>query len=236
MNIDVGDDQINILLRVFVKWSEKLSFISTRLSTNMIFMPQEIRTCRNKNTHKICCWMIPNVTSVQTGLEKFVVFSEATYKRTDVPTWWERFLCDMCRSVRLLGVFGTYRNATSSCVMSVCLSGSMQQLGCHWMEFHEILYFIIFRKYVQKIQDSLKFDKNQRHLTTSVHFWSCLISSENEKYFRENLYINPKHIFYLNNFFPEDRAVYEIVWKNMIQPDRPQWRYNMAHALRMLAN
>jgi len=66
--------------------------------------------------------MIPNVTSVQTGLEKFVVFSEAPYKRSDVPTSWESFLCDMCRSVRLLGVFATYRNATTSCVMSVCLS------------------------------------------------------------------------------------------------------------------
>jgi hypothetical protein len=28
--------------------------------------------------------------------------------------------------------------------------------------------------------------------------------------------------FMLNNLFPEDRAVYEIMWKNMVQPDRPQ--------------
>jgi hypothetical protein len=25
-----------------------------------------------------------------------------------------------------------------------------------------------------------------------------------------------------NNFFPEIRIVYEIMWKNMVQPDRPQ--------------
>jgi hypothetical protein len=24
-----------------------------------------------------------------------------------------------------------------------------------------------------------------------------------------------------NNSFPENRAVYEIMWKNMVQPDRP---------------
>jgi len=67
-----------------------------------------------------------NETSVQTGLEKFVVFSEATYKRTDMQKWWESFLCGMCRSVRLLGVFETYHNVTTSCVMSVCLSVRQQ--------------------------------------------------------------------------------------------------------------
>jgi len=25
-----------------------------------------------------------------------------------------------------------------------------------------------------------------------------------------------------NNFFKENRAVYEIVWQNMVDPDRPQ--------------
>jgi hypothetical protein len=37
----------------------------------------------------------------------------------------------------------------------------MEQLGCHWADFHEILYLIIFRKYVEKIQVSLKSDKNK---------------------------------------------------------------------------
>ena len=28
-----------------------------------------------------------------------------------------------------------------------------------------------------------------------------------------------------NNFFPENRAVYEIMWKNMVEPDRQQMEY-----------
>jgi hypothetical protein len=28
--------------------------------------------------------------------------------------------------------------------------------------------------------------------------------------------------FVFNNVFSENRAVYEIMWKNMVQPDRPQ--------------
>jgi len=34
-----------------------------------------------------------------------------------------------------------------------------------------------------------------------------------------------------NNFFSENRAFYEIMWKNIVQPDRPQmtiWRMRIA--------
>ena len=31
-----------------------------------------------------------------------------------------------------------------------------------------------------------------------------------------------KTYFVFNNFFPENRAVYEVMWKNMVQPDRSQ--------------
>jgi len=35
-----------------------------------------------------------------------------------------------------------------------------------------------------------------------------------------------KHTFYAQRYFPENRAVYEIMWKNMVQPDRPQIWYS----------
>jgi len=31
-----------------------------------------------------------------------------------------------------------------------------------------------------------------------------------------------KHTFYAQRHFPENRAVYGIMWKYMVQPDRPQ--------------
>jgi hypothetical protein len=37
----------------------------------------------------------------------------------------------------------------------------MEQLGSQWTDFHEILHFSIFRKYVEKIQVSL----NQARIT-----------------------------------------------------------------------
>jgi len=49
--------------------------------------------------------------------------------------------------------------------MYVRLSVRMEQLGSHWMDFHEILYLSIFRKSVEKIQVLLKFGKNNRYIT-----------------------------------------------------------------------
>ena len=43
--------------------------------------------------------------------------------------------------------------------------------------------------------------------------------------------------FMFNIFFPGNRVIYEIMWKNMVQPNMPQMTiYNNAHALCMLGN
>ena len=48
-------------------------------------------------------------------------------------------------------------------VTSICPSVRMEQLGFHWTDFHEIWYTrIFFQKSVEKIQVSLKSDKNMR--------------------------------------------------------------------------
>ena len=41
----------------------------------------------------------------------------------------------------------------------------MEQLGSQWTDFHEILYLSTCRKSVEKIQISLKSDKNNGHYT-----------------------------------------------------------------------
>ena len=43
---------------------------------------------------------------------------------------------------------------------SVCLTVHMEQLVSHWMDFDQILYLKIFLTSVEKIQVSLKYDKN----------------------------------------------------------------------------
>jgi hypothetical protein len=41
----------------------------------------------------------------------------------------------------------------------------MEQLGSHWTDFHEILYLIIFRKSVEKIQIAEKSNNNNGYVT-----------------------------------------------------------------------
>jgi len=65
----------------------------------------------------------------------------------------------------------------------------MEQLGSLCKDFHEILYLIIFRKPVQKIQASLKSDKNNGYFTRRriyIYDYISLISSQDTKYFRQN--------------------------------------------------
>ena len=50
-------------------------------------------------------------------------------------------------------------------IASSCLSVRMEQLGSHWMDIHEILYFRILRKSFLRIQVSLKSDKNKGYFT-----------------------------------------------------------------------
>jgi hypothetical protein len=48
--------------------------------------------------------------------------------------------------------------STISFVMSVRLSICMERLSSHWKDFHEILYFCIFRKSAEKLLRNFKFD------------------------------------------------------------------------------
>jgi hypothetical protein len=61
--------------------------------------------------------------------------------------------------------FVKFRKATISFVMSVRPSVRMEQLGTHWVDFHDILYLSVFRKTGEKIQFSLKSDEKSGHFT-----------------------------------------------------------------------
>ena len=60
-----------------------------------------------------------------------------------------------------------------------------------------------------------------------------LISTSNEKFFRQKMHKRPKHTFFylLALFFFENPAVCGIMWINIVEPERPQmtiWRMRIA--------
>ena len=88
----------------------------------------------------------------------------------------------------------------------------MEQLGSHWTYFHEIWYVSIFRRYVLKIQVSLKSDKNNRYFTWTPIYISYYISpssSYNEKCFRQNCTENQNKHFVFSNFFRKSCCLWD---------------------------
>jgi hypothetical protein len=91
--------------------------------------------------------------------------------------------------------------------------------------FSRNLGLSIFRKSVEKVQVSLESEKNNGYFTwnpTHIYDNTSMNSWQNEKCFRQNSQRKSKHIFTFNNFFSQNRAVYEIMWKNMVQLGMPQ--------------
>ena len=118
------------------------------------------------------------------------------------------------------------RKATVSFVTSVLQSVHVEELGSHWADFHEIWYFWFFRKNLLR-----KFSCHE-NLTTmtgtlrdgqhtfSIIFRSILLRMKN---ISDKIVEKLKaHILCSVIFFFENYTVYEITWKNVVEPGRPQ--------------
>jgi hypothetical protein len=98
----------------------------------------------------------------------------------------------------------------------------MEQLGSHWPYCHEILYLKSFGKSVQKAQASLKSQK----ITGTLHEDVCTFMITPRFFFRmrnisDKFAEKSKNTFYVEQIYSENRFVYEIMWKNMVDPSRP---------------
>ena len=95
----------------------------------------------------------------------------------------------------------------------------MEQLGSNRMDFHEIWYLFIFRKFIEKVQGSLNSDKNNEFFTWRPIYILLRMKNISDKICRENQ--NTLFVFQLI-FFLENCAVFEIMWKSTVESGRPQ--------------
>jgi hypothetical protein len=93
----------------------------------------------------------------------------------------------------------------------------MEQLVSYRTYFHEILYLIIFKKSVKEIQVSLKSDKNYGYLHKDL----CTFMRVYCRIRLRMRNISDKSCMENQDTF-HGYAAYVIIWKNMVQPDRPQ--------------
>jgi len=129
--------------------------------------------------------------------------------------------------VTFFSVFAKLRKATSSFVMPVCLSISpngtthLRLNECSWN-----LIFEDFRKCVEKVNVLLRAMKNNKYFTYEDEGTFMIISpwilfkmkTISDGIFRENQNTH----FRFNNYFPENSAVCEVMWRNIVQSDKPQ--------------
>jgi hypothetical protein len=92
----------------------------------------------------------------------------------------------------------------------------------------------IFRNFVEKIQILLHMTRiagtlHEDLCTFMIISRAILLTVRNvsDKYFRENH--NTQSIF--NIFFPRKSCLYEIMWKNTVEPGRPQHNTEHAHGM-----
>jgi len=140
-------------------------------------------------------------------------------------------------SFRRLRKIGEKRLTASS-----CLSVRMEPLGLHWTNFYKIWYLsIFFRKSVEKIQVSWKWDKKNRHFIKKKYedLYTFLIVSRpvllrmrtvSDKMCGEN----QNTYFIFNNLFPKIVPFMISCGNIWYSQTGHRWQCSMTHALWML--
>jgi hypothetical protein len=102
----------------------------------------------------------------------------------------------------------------------------MEEFGYHWTDFHKTRYLRIFRKSAEKTQVSLKSDRKNEFSHESLCRPTFMTISRSIRLRMRNVSdkIEDKiktHVL-CSVHLPENRAVCELMWKNIVQPGRTQ--------------
>jgi len=100
----------------------------------------------------------------------------------------------------------------------------MEQIRSHSMDLHKIWCLGVFRKSVEEVQVSLKSDKINGYFTWRQLYIYCNISLNScaEWEIFQTQFVEKKVTQSCWIIFSENRAVYEIMWDCLLEPDRPQ--------------
>ena len=120
----------------------------------------------------------------------------------------------------------------------------MEKLVFQWTDFHEIWYLLILKNMSRKF----KFHYSPTRIKSTYITWRpicicghiSLNSSKNQKCYRKVYGENPITYFLFNVFFfSENRAVLEIMWKGILEPERlhlTKWRMCIASWMHKTTN
>ena len=128
------------------------------------------------------------------------------------------------QKARFLGTFAKWRRATAGFVMSVRLFAlsSLAPTGRIFMIFDVLIFF-------QTLSRKIKFDLNLTWITGTLHgdlrtyvILTCWIFLRMRSVWGKGCRENQNTCVKFSNVFPENCAVYKIIWKNIVEPKKPQ--------------
>jgi hypothetical protein len=102
---------------------------------------------------------------------------------------------------------------------------SMEQLGSHWADSQWSWFWSVLRNSVAQIQVSVNSEKNDRYFTwkpVNILIISRSVFLRMRNISDKSWIENQNSHFMFNNCFVENGVVYEIIWKNIVEPGRPQ--------------
>jgi hypothetical protein len=126
-----------------------------------------------------------------------------------------------------LGAFAKLRKANMSFPMSVRPSIRMELTGSNWADFRNIKHLKMFLKFVEKIKfhqnlTKIMDDLRENQYTFIITSRSIPLITRNDTKKKKVVEKIKTHILRSLNFSAENRADYEIMWKNIAQSGRPQ--------------
>jgi hypothetical protein len=130
------------------------------------------------------------------------------------------------RQRQLLGAFAKFRKATVTFVMSI--RASVRPHLTTWLQLKRFSWNFIYKDFSKICRENSSFIKilqePELYMKTDDHLW---------QYLAEFLFLwemfqtnvvekNHNTHFIFSSFFPENPSVYEVVWRSMVEPDRPR--------------
>jgi hypothetical protein len=117
-------------------------------------------------------------------------------------------------------VFAILQKATISFIMSACLS--VYSSTQNSLDFHGIRYLSVFKKFVKKVQVCLKSGKNNVYFTLKPKYtYNILLILFRMRNVSGNS-CREKNAHFVFSIFFFNCAVFEIMWKNIVELDRLQ--------------
>jgi hypothetical protein len=130
----------------------------------------------------------------------------------------------LLEKVSFLHAFAKSQKVTCCFVMSACLYVGMEQLSFYWTDFHEIWYLNVFFKHLSKNLCCFKIIQEQQaiYVKTNICFQYLTQFFLEWKTFQKKVVENIKTHISCSITSLKNCAIYEIMWKNIVEWGRPQ--------------